>query len=147
MAIRLSAKDAASLGIEPAKRKRRGKPKPPPDHSLFNATCVAHGLPVPFHEYPFDEERGWRLDHLFVRGDRRVAMEVEGGIYGMGAPCVTCGRRRAGAHSSGNNIKRDMEKYREANIAGILVIRVTPDEVESGEAFALVKRALASAAR
>ncbi len=59
-----------------------------------------------------------------------MALEVEGGAF-------TNGR-----HVRGTGFLRDMEKYREAAILGYVVIRCTPQEIEDGSAFALVKRAL-----
>jgi hypothetical protein len=57
-------------------------------------------------------------------------MEVEGGAYsGHG-------------HRSVGKFLRDMEKYNEAVIAGWRVLRCTPQDIESGAVFVLLKRAM-----
>jgi hypothetical protein len=106
---------------------------------MFLAACKAHGLPEPVAEYQFHPERKWKFDWLF---EGLVAVEKEGGIYGKGKPCVMCKRRPPGAHSSIERLKSDMEKYNEAAMAGFLLIRVLPEQIEDGSAFALIKRAL-----
>lgn len=138
--MRISEKQARDLGITP---------KPPKDtkrwskakHSqaMFIARCKAHGLPEPIPEFKFHPSRDWRFDYLF---SETVAMEIEGGLYGRCKACPMCKRRPVGAHSSIERLKSDMEKYNAAAIAGFCVIRVRPEEVTSGAAFALVRRAL-----
>lgn len=94
----------------------------------------------------------WKAEHHFMPGrdfafdfaelTRKVALEVEGGVYGKGKPCPVCKRRRGGAHGSISGILRDIEKYNEAAVLNWKVIRATPEQVDSGEAFAWVERAL-----
>jgi hypothetical protein len=110
---------------------------------MFEAQCEARGLPVPTPEYQFalEEGREWAFDWLF---DGWLALEVEGGVFGKGAACPVCKRRPAGAHSSVEGIKRDIEKYNRAAMLGYVVIRCLPEDITSGAAFALVEEALAT---
>lgn len=62
----------------------------------------------------------------------RVLIDYEGGIFHKG---------RMG-HDSIKGIKRDIEKHNLAQIEGYVMIRVTPDRIVSGEAFAWITDAL-----
>lgn len=129
--MKLSEKQARDLGITP-KRKR---PKKADDtlykRAMFLAACKAHGLPEPIPEYQFAPPRKWRFD-WFWKGfcGPSVALEIEGGAW------------TSGRHTRGQGFLDDIEKYNEATILGYRVIRCTPADVESGAAFALVRRAL-----
>ena len=138
--MKISVKQARELGIAPppfrdvqdriCKTKKRRRP---PDGNtggdkLFAAQCKAHGLPEPVEEYVFAPPRKWRFDYLFDD----VALEIEGGVW------------IRGRHNRSVGFLGDLEKYNAAAILGYIVLRVTPEMVKSGEAFALVKRALES---
>ena len=99
--------------------------------ALFDQLCEAHGLPVPEKEYRFCPPRRWRFDYCW---DGWLALEVEGFAAG-GAP---------GRHQRVAGFKRDMEKYNQAQIMGFTVLRCLPEDINTGTAFALVKRALAA---
>lgn len=86
----------------------------------------AAGIPYQ-REVRFDPSRKWRAD--FCVGTR-VLVEVEGGIWS------------GGRHTRGSGFAKDLEKYTAASIAGFTVIRVSTEQVESGEALALVEEAL-----
>jgi hypothetical protein len=139
MGVRISRKQAAQYGLKapngPSKAQSHVQAAP----GLFLAACAAHGLPEPVPEYAFCPGRRFKFDWLF---SGQVALEIEGGMFGIGPACPTCKRKAVGAHSSIERLKRDMEKYNLAGIMGYVVIRALPEQVESGEAFALVKRAL-----
>jgi hypothetical protein len=142
--MRLNNRQARELGIVPeppkdptARQKRQADRQA--RENLIDAYCDARGLPRPIYEYEFHPERKWRLDLLF---DGWLGLEIEGGVFGTGKPCPTCGRRKVGAHSSVENMKRDVEKYNEAQILGYVVLRCLPEDVDSGAVFALVERAL-----
>ena len=112
---------------------------------------AAAGLPAPEREYPFARPFGrrWRAD--FAWPGLRLAVEVEGGLYGKGgrgsnAPCPVCGQVPAGAHRSVAGVRRDIEKGNAAALLGWRVLRVTPQMVDNGEALALIERALAGRA-
>jgi hypothetical protein len=107
----------------------------PPNHATAGLPAGA----VP--EYRFHRQRRWRFDYAWPA--RRIALEIEGGLYGRGKKCPTCGRRSVAGHSSIERLKTDLEKYNAAGLAGWLVLRVTPQQVSSGEAGRLVRLALA----
>ncbi len=96
---------------------------------LFTEQCVAHGLPVPVAEYQFHPTRRWRFDYLF---DGWLAVEIEGGAFA------------GGRHTRGAGFRRDLEKYNEAAILEFVVLRFLPEQIASGEAFAVLKRALSA---
>lgn len=95
---------------------------------LFKQMCAANLLPEPMIEYQFHKSRKWRFDFCWW-GDG-IALEVEGGIW------------TKGAHVRGKHFLSDMEKYNEAAILGWKVLRCTPEHIQTGAVFALLKRAL-----
>lgn len=97
------------------------------DKNLFLEVCKAHNLPVPVAEYKFHETRKWRFDWLF---DGVVALEIQGALFS------------GGRHTRGAALLSEYQKLNEAQLAGFVVLLVTPEQVETGEAFALVRRAL-----
>lgn len=87
------------------------------------------GLPRPDVEHQFAApDRKWAFDAAFVPW--RVALEIQGGIW-------THGR-----HTRGRGYLNDREKINEAQLRGWIVLELSPEQLESGEAFALVERAL-----
>lgn len=86
---------------------------------------------MPTPEYRFHATRRWRFD--FAWPDRKVALEVEGGVFIQGR------------HSRGVGMVKDMEKYGEAAVQGWRVLRVTPKQVIDGTALRLVERTFAGA--
>ncbi len=115
-----------SYGQQSKKRKQRDDLTP--EQRAFLAACAAHGLPEPVPEYVFAAPRKWRFDWLWADAD--VALEIEGGAW------------TEGRHVRGKGYLNDITKYNEAQLAGFVLLRCTPDDVKSGAAFALVKRAL-----
>lgn len=81
-------------------------------------------------ELRFHPTRKWRFD--LAHPGSWLAVEVEGGIW------------RNGAHSRGKGFTEDCEKYAEALILGWAVLRVTTDQVKSGQALQWIERALAA---
>ena len=79
-------------------------------------------------QYQYAPPRKFAAD-LFVAGV--VLVEVQGGIYSRQA------------HGSISGVLKDNERLNEAAIAGLFMMRVTPDQVDSGEALMLVERFLA----
>ena len=79
-------------------------------------------------EYRFHPVRRWRFDYAWV--DARLALEVEGGAW------------TRGRHTRGKGFIGDMTKYNTATIMGWRILRVTPAQVDSGEAWRLVREAL-----
>lgn len=128
MALKLKRRELKKVGITLPNSPRT--PKQKNDPRLFVELCIANDLPAPVPEYRFHPSREWRFDWVFSRAPG-VALEIEG-IRGNGIGC----HQRIGRFLS------DMEKYNEAAILGWCVLRVTWKQINSGEAFALVKRAL-----
>lgn len=77
--------------------------------------------PEPTREHRFAAPRRWRFD--FAWPERMVAVEVEGGTYVRGR------------HSRGAGFAADCEKYNTAVLLGWRVLRVTPDQITSGQAI------------
>jgi hypothetical protein len=137
--MKLSREQAKMLGVDLATKphrnnslfKNKGKARALDGiegrDKLFDKLCVAHGLPVPVHEYRFCEGRKWRFDYLF---DAWLAVEKVGGVW------------IKGHHSRGKDQIDDMEKFNEAVILGFSVLQFTPEQFDSGLAFAVIKRAL-----
>lgn len=72
-------------------------------------------------EYRFHPERRWRFD--FAWPEQSVAVEIEGGLFSNGG------------HNRGAYIESTMEKYAQAAIMGWYVLRVSPKQVQSGQAM------------
>lgn len=87
------------------------------------------GLISPVGEYRFHPVRRWRFDWAWPA--QQIALEVEGGVF------------IRGRHSRGLGMVKDMEKYNAAAALGWRVLRVTPKQVQSGEALKTVTEALA----
>lgn len=98
-------------------------------YPMMDTLCKAHGLPTPVHEFKFDDSRRWRVDYCF---DGWLCLEVEGGVW------------TEGRHTTGQGFMEDLQKYNELTIAGYSLVRCTPADIQSGAAFDLVRRALAS---
>jgi hypothetical protein len=91
----------------------------------------AAGLPEPVREHRFAPPRRWRWDLCWP--DRLLACEVQGGVWS------------GGRHTRPRGYAADCEKRSEAAIRGWRIIEVTGDMVFSGQALALIERALATA--
>lgn len=97
---------------------------------IFRQVCRTFRLPEPQPEYCFHAERKWRIDFYFEANGRRLALEVEGGVF------------TGGRHTRGAGFVADIEKYNELSAAGIFLVRVTPDGLMKVETMELVKRVL-----
>lgn len=86
-------------------------------------------LPAPEREYRFHPVRLWRFD--FAWPGKRLAVEVEGGVYS------------GGRHTRGSGFMGDMAKYNEAALLGWRVLRFATSQVRDGSAVATIKGALA----
>lgn len=97
--------------------------------ALFRKLCLREGVPEPTREYKFAApDRKWAFD--FAWPDKRVALEVEGGVFSNGR------------HVRGAGFLKDMEKYNTAASRGWLVLRCTPATRDTLETVHLVQRAL-----
>lgn len=101
---------------------------------LFESLCLAHGLPKPIPEHKFHSSRDWRFDWFFNVGCG-IALEIEGGVWAS----KTGNKSR---HFHGKGALGDMEKYNEAAILGICVLRVSTEQFTNGAALELVRRAI-----
>lgn len=89
---------------------------------------------APFErEYRFDATRKWRFD--FAWPLRRVAVEVEGGVWANGR------------HTRGKGFIMDCEKYNRAALLGWRVLRYTKEAIQSGAAIRQIEEALAQPAK
>lgn len=111
-----------------SKSKKKSLDTISPVEAILARQFVYEGL-VFEREVRFHPVRRWRFDFAFP--DRRLAVEVEGGIYGHGR------HQRVGGFTA------DCEKYNEAALLGWVVLRVTPAQVKAGAALGWVAKALA----
>lgn len=110
-----------------------------------------HGLP-PFkteHAFAVSIGRQWRFDIAWP--SRKVAVEIEGGIFGKGSgensvPCPTCKQTPKGAHGTVSGILRDCEKYNAAVLLGWRVYRV-PTHLVTWETVRTISGLVESVAR
>lgn len=79
-------------------------------------------------EHKFHPIRRWRFDWAWPH--LKLAVEIEGGVW------------IGGRHTSGSGFEKDMEKYNEAVLLGWRILRFTPKQMQSGEAHAMIDRAL-----
>lgn len=82
-------------------------------------------LPLAQREYRFHPERKWRFD--FAWPERKVALEVEGGIWVRGA------------HTRGAHFISDCDKYNAAGLMGWRVFRVTEAHIRRGNIVELLQ--------
>ena len=106
--------------------KETGVPGSPPMLASPHYSFDVLGIPLATPEYRFHPSRKWRVDWAWL--PEKIALEIEGGTW------------LYGRHNRAPGFLRDMEKYRELAIAGWRVIRVTPQELDSGLAAELIRR-------
>jgi hypothetical protein len=87
-------------------------------------------LPVPEREVRFAAPRRFRADFLWGPPVDLI-VEVEGGSY------------VGGRHVRGEGFESGCEQQAEATLLGYRYLRVTPRQIDSGQAIAWIKRALA----
>src|SRR6266487_3010564 len=118
--IRLTASQAKKAGLTPKKKPHKAKGKPYP---LFEAMCEANDLRKPYREFRFDRYRRWRFDWAWPThipgGAGGVALECDGGVW------------QRGRHNRGKGFIADQEKMNEAQLAGWIVLRCVPTDIES----------------
>lgn len=84
---------------------------------IFFALLKEYDLPIPTKELKFHPSRRWRFDYSW--DDVGLAVEQEGGIF------------TGGRHSRGQGMVNDMEKYNAAAELGWVVLRYTPQQIET----------------
>ena len=77
-------------------------------------------------EFQFHPTRKWRAD--FHLKDRKILVEVEGGIWSNGR------------HTRGKGYIADLDKYNEATMMGYQVIRFSTEQVKSGKAIEQIEK-------
>jgi very-short-patch-repair endonuclease len=87
-----------------------------------------NNIPAPEREYRFHPKRKWRFD--FAWPAEKLAMEVEGGVWGNGR------------HTTGVGFTGDCVKLNEAVCAGWRVLRVTADQIDNGAAIDWLRRSM-----
>ena len=90
--------------------------------------CELLKLPAPTPEFRFAPPRRWRFDWAWP--DRKLAVEVEGGVF------------TRGRHTRGVGFVKDMEKYNTATLLGWRVLRFTPSQIADGTAITAIPHAL-----
>lgn len=126
--IRMSAKKAAAHGIRIKRPAAPVKPKSPPRRKKgvseleesFVGQVARAGLLVADREYRFAPPRRWRFD--FAWPDRRIAVEIEGGVW------------TEGGHTRGAAYVKNLEKYNEAVLAGWRLFRFHEGTIKDGSA-------------
>ncbi len=107
------------------KRRQRPEPKEHVDRwpLVLRDQIAAAGLPVPFREHLFHESRNFRIDLAYP--DLKLGIEIDGAV-----------------HRIKGRFLSDLQKHNELTLAGWRWIRVTPPQVQSGEALELVRELL-----
>lgn len=77
-------------------------------------------------EFEFHPKRKWRADFHLI--DKKILVEIEGGIWG------------GGRHTRGKGYIGDMEKYNAATMMGFQVLRFSTDQVKSGLAIQQIEK-------
>lgn len=96
----------------------------------FLANLKALGLPVPIPEYAFAKSLGRNFRWDYCWADRKLALEVDGGIW------------TRGAHGRGTGIKRDQEKGNYGAVLGWRLLRVQPADLPNPSTAEWVRDAL-----
>lgn len=125
--MRLSRAQAAGIPIPPRKRPK-GMISQELRRKLFDAACEGHGIPMPSHEFQFHPTRRWRFD--FCWGASALALECQGGIW------------TGGRHVRGKALLDEMEKLNAACILGYRLLFCTPQQIEDGSIFPVIREAL-----
>jgi len=81
--------------------------------------------------YRFHDGRRWKFDIANPR--LRIACEYQGGLF----------MQRKGGHQTVKGMRRDWEKFNEAQMMGWIVLLFGPDETRTGNAVHMVERAVA----
>lgn len=95
---------------------------------IFLHTCSRLEIPTPKCEFKFHDKRQWKFD--FAWPYKRVALEVEGGVW------------TKGRHTRPKGFMGDMEKYNAAAIKGWIVIRCSTDQLCKSKNLETIKKAL-----
>lgn len=108
------------------KKMRSKKKQEPLNLTIFFADLKQFGIEKPLEEFKFHKSRKWRIDLCWP--DQKLALEIEGGAW------------INGRHNRGQGFLDDMEKYNQVVIYGFWLLRVTPTQIENGEAAEIVNQ-------
>lgn len=93
----------------------------------FAAAWKMHGRGSLITEFQFSD-RKYRFD--FANEASKVAVEMDGGSFGRGKPCPTCGQKSAGRHSRPMGFHGDCDKSNLAAAAGWVTFRFTAKHIK-----------------
>jgi len=118
-------KPLATIGRTKVARKKK---QPSQGEEALKRQVKALGLSEPTQEFRFHQTRRWRFDFAWL--DKKLAVEVEGGVYS------------GGRHTRGKGFEGDCEKYAEAALGGWTVFRFSTKQVLNGMAIKYIQKAL-----
>lgn len=125
----ISARNKASKNPVPDVTPRPGKSSNRSKlETAFADQLSLAGLPVATREHRFHPKRRWQFD--FAWPVFRLAVEIEGGLYGKSR------------HTTMTGFNADCEKYNTATLMGWRVLRVTDRHIKSGEALEWAKEGI-----
>lgn len=138
LASRIARRSTEKSGATIPDQKKGTPRKPAYTEEQVRNWCKDFGLPEPVFELKFHPTRKWRFDIAWLLSDELsglqgftgVALEVQGQIWFKGG------------HSSGVGIKRDWEKFMEAQILGWKIAWCEPKDLLTKETAEIVKRLL-----
>ncbi len=123
----MTARDAAKSLLEASGATKRRGVDSELEMILANRLTIA-GLRGFVHQHRFAPPRRFRFDVAWP--DRKVAVEVQGGIWS------------GGRHARGSGIAVECQKFSLAAARGWRILPVTREMIESGEAVELIAQAL-----
>jgi very-short-patch-repair endonuclease len=83
--------------------------------TLFFHNLKENGIELPEKEFKFYPGRRWRFDYAWP--NKKIALEIEGGVWIMGR------------HNRGTGFIKDLEKYNTATMEGWSVLRIQPQDL------------------
>lgn len=107
-----------------------GRRRAPSAHApdLFTVLCGNELGCELVKEYRFHPTRKWRFDYAIPA--LKIAVECDGGVW------------TGGRHVSPQGYIRDMEKINEAQAAGWIVLRFTPQQLITQETITIIRRTI-----
>lgn len=127
MPARMTPADLIRAGITPPPTPKSKGNRVKQSERYAGIEWHKQGIPTPTAEHRFCE-RKWAFD--FAWPDRKIALEIEGGVWS------------GGRHTRGAGFVSDMAKYNRATVLGWRVIRCTPQQINSGEIFETLRAIL-----
>ena len=85
---------------------------------------------IPQKEFKFHPTRKWRIDYYFQTPRKKLAVEVEGGVW------------IKGRHTRASGFVKDMEKYNALTEQGIYLLRFQPADMKKAETFHFINKIL-----